>query len=109
VNAIPIGGGQARFVISNGIHRAYRWALRGEEWIPALFVQGPGGRPDGQLADFTWELMGNPTAQVPLLTDFLRDDLTMVLRYREETNQMSLKWDYESRLAPALDPADIDR
>ena len=108
VHAIPTSTTTTRFVITNGIHRTYRWALRGEEWVPAVFVQGAGGPPTGQVADTTWGVLANPTTHMPLLGDFLRDDIAMRLTYRREVNRMTLKWEYEAHPDPLLESTDLD-
>jgi hypothetical protein len=108
VNAVSIGDSRARFVVANGIHRLYRLAYLGEEWAPVVFVEAPGGRPDDQIADFTWGLLANPKAQVPLLVDFLRPEVTMDLEYRPEVNRMTLNWQCEQHPDPAVKIEDLE-
>ena len=92
---IQLAPGLERIVITNGIHRAYRIARAGSEWIPmALCTVNPIELPP-QLVELPSQLVVNPGANPPMLTDFLNEDVAMPIDYHPVLKVVRINWNLE--------------
>ena len=92
---IEIAPGLERVVLANGIHRAFRVAEAGCEWLPlALCTLAPLELPP-QIVELPNQMVTNPGANPPLLTDFLDSDVTMHLEYHPVLKVVRVNWQVE--------------
>ena len=112
---IPVGGGIPfvsgqrvsvmpgvdRIVITNGIHRAFSIARAGCDWIPMVVCNVSPVEMPPQIVELPNQLILNPGANPPLLTDFLNDEVAMQLEYYPVLKVVRLNWAAE-QLATVL-------
>jgi hypothetical protein len=112
---IPVGGGipfvsgqrvsilpgKDRIVITNGIHRAFSIARAGCEWIPMVLCSVSGVEMPPQVVELPNQLILNPGANPPVLTDFLNDSVAMRLEYYPVLKVVRVNWATE-QLATVL-------
>ncbi len=92
---VQIGQGSSRLILNNGIHRVYSLASAGYEWCPLLVCDLiPMEVPD-PLVDLPRDMILNPNANPPLVTDFLDDDVLISLDYYTILKTVRFNWNIE--------------
>lgn len=92
---VQIGPGSSRLILNNGIHRVYALASAGYEWCPLLVCDLiPMELPD-PFVDLPRDMLLNPNANPPLVTDFLDDDVIISLDYHTILKTVRFNWNIE--------------
>jgi hypothetical protein len=92
---VQIGQGASRLVLNNGIHRVYTLASNGYEWCPLLVCDLiPMELPD-PFVDFPRDLLLNPDANPPLITDYLDEEVVIPLDYYSILKTVRFNWNIE--------------
>jgi hypothetical protein len=92
---VQIGQGASRLILSNGIHRVYSLASAGYEWCPLLVCDLiPMELPDPYV-ELPRDLLLNPNANPPLITDFLDNEVVIPLDYYTILKTVRFNWNIE--------------
>ena len=92
---VPLGNGRYRLILSNGIHRVYRLLAAGYEWCPLIVVDNSPMEIPDPFVDFPKELLLGPTANPPLMADFLNENVAMQLEYHRVLKTIRFNWNFE--------------
>jgi hypothetical protein len=92
---IELSQGLERVILANGVHRAFRVAEAGCEWLPlALCALAPLELPP-QIVELPNQMIASPMANPPLLTDFLDPDVALHLEYHPVMKVVRVIWQVE--------------
>lgn len=92
---IQIAPSVSRLILGNGIHRVYKLARAGYEWCPLIVCDLIPMELSEPFVDLPREILLNPSANPPLITDFLNDDVIIKLKYFQVLKTIRLNWNFE--------------
>ena len=96
---IPLGPGSGtRLILANGIHRTYSLARAGYEFCPMIVCDLIPLEIQDPFADLPREILLSPTANPPLITDYLNEQFMIPLDYRTLLRTARLNWAIEQNV-----------
>jgi hypothetical protein len=92
---VQIEAGKSRIIVTNGIHRIYKLAEQGYEWCPLAVTDiAPSELPDS-LVQISNNTLLNPDSNPPVISDFLKKDITIPLGFFRLLTTIRLNWNFE--------------
>jgi hypothetical protein len=92
---VQIGEGITRLILNNGIHRIYKLAESGVEWCPLIVSDvNPNEIPETFIGT-PRSILLNPKFNPALISDFLREDVVIPIKYHRVLKTVRLNWNYE--------------
>ena len=82
-------------ILSNGIHRAYTLAKAEYEWCPLLVCDLKPLEIPEPFVDIPRDILLNPAANPPLITDFLDEGVAIPLDYYTLLKTVRFNWNIE--------------
>jgi hypothetical protein len=92
---VQIGVGKTRIIVTNGIHRIFKLAEQGYEWCPLAVTDiAPSELPES-LVQISKTTLLNPDSNPPIISDFLKKDITIPLGFFRLLTTIRLNWSFE--------------
>lgn len=90
-----INGAATRLILNNGIHRAYKLAEMGYEWMPIIVTDLLPIELQDPFVDLPKSLLLDPNENPPLITDFLNSNIVIPLLFYQVLKTVRLNWNVE--------------
>jgi len=84
-----------RLIINNGVHRLYALTSKGNEWCPLIVTDLAPQEMGDPFVNFSRESLLGPKSDPPLVTDFLKSEVTMSLGYFPSKSTVRLNYSLE--------------
>ena len=92
---VQIAPGVFRVILNNGIHRAYRLAELGLEWIPILVSDFNRMEFGPQFVDLPSQMLFDLNSNPPVITDFLNPEYVITLKFFPVLKTLRFNWNFE--------------
>jgi hypothetical protein len=92
---LQIADGISRIILTNGIHRIYKLAESGAEWCPLIISDINSSELPESFIGTPKTMLINQKSNPALITDFLRKNAVIPIKYRQVLKTVRLNWNYE--------------
>ncbi len=92
---VQIAPGIFRIIMNNGMHRAYRLAELGLEWIPIIVADFNPMEFGPQFVDLPSQMLFDLNSNPPIIPDFLNPDFVIDLKYFQVLKTLRFNWNFE--------------